>query len=78
MEGEIQVMGVQKPEQRERSERDGKDEGELKGEGLGFRHFRDPRALRVILRMEPALRNQALIKRGRDTGLPPLQEVRIQ
>lgn len=49
MEGEIQVMGVQKPEQRERSERDGKDEGELRGEGLGFRHFRDPRALRVSI-----------------------------
>ena len=51
MDGEIQVMGVQKTEQRERSERDGKgaDEGELNGEGLGFQHFGDPRALVVSI-----------------------------
>lgn len=51
MEGEIQVMGIQKTEQRERSERDGKwaDERELEGEGLGFQHFWDPRALGVSI-----------------------------
>lgn len=49
--GEIQVMGVQKAEQRERSERDGKgaDEGELKGEGPGFQHYGDPWALGVSI-----------------------------
>lgn len=49
--GGIQVMGVQKAEQRERSERDGMgaNEGELKGEGPGFQHYGDPRALRVSI-----------------------------
>ena len=49
--GGMQVMGVQKAEQRERSERDGKgaDEGELKGEGPGFQHYGDPPALGVSI-----------------------------
>ena len=47
----MQVMGVQKAEQRERSERDGKgaDEGERKGEEPGFQHYGDPPALGVSI-----------------------------